>query len=96
MKMDKYTIDESQYKNGYRKGYEDGKKDAVKHGRWVWWVEERPYFTSYDEDYGYVCSECGTKAEEWGVDGDIPGEPPTRLHYCPICGSDMQEPPKGE
>ena len=27
--MDKYTIDEIQYKNGYRKGYEDGKKDAV-------------------------------------------------------------------
>lgn len=32
--MDKYTIDETQYKNGYRKGYEDGKRDAVKHGRW--------------------------------------------------------------
>lgn len=27
--MDKYTIDEIQYKNGYAKGYEDGKKDAV-------------------------------------------------------------------
>ena len=27
--MDKYTIDESQYLNGYAKGYADGKKDAV-------------------------------------------------------------------
>jgi hypothetical protein len=27
--MDKYTIDETQYKNGYQKGYEDGKRNGV-------------------------------------------------------------------
>lgn len=27
--MDKYTIDEIQYKNGYAKGYEDGKRDSA-------------------------------------------------------------------
>ena len=41
-----YAI-ESAYNNGYKKGYEDGKRDAVKHGNWVY------YSTTMQE-----CSNC--------------------------------------
>lgn len=51
--MDKYTIDESQYKNGYAKGYEDGIKGYVKTGRLG-----NPYLDDY---YGQFadCADCG-------------------------------------
>ena len=58
--MDKYTIDETQYKNGYRKGYEDGKRDAVKHGRWDHHASmvRTPFAMNYD------CSVCGNESAE--------------------------------
>ena len=67
--------------------------DAVEvvHGRWMWDVESHgdPMY-GIDEDYGYRCSACGVWASEYGVDGDIYGEPPTPiLHYCPNCGAKM-------
>lgn len=67
--------------------------DAVEvvHGRWVWDVETHgdPMY-GIDEDYGYRCSECQVWADEYGVDGDIYGEPPTHiLHFCPNCGAKM-------
>lgn len=57
--MDKYTIDETQYKNGYRKGYEDGKRDAVKHGRWV-------FGTANHREY-MKCSVCLKSQTPTGV-----------------------------
>ena len=75
----------------YKNGYEDGKRDAVKHGRWVWEVETHgnPIY-GVDEDFGYRCSECKVWADEYGVDGDIYEEPPTHiLRYCPNCGAKM-------
>lgn len=50
-KVDKLTIAEEAYKNGYEKG----KKDAVKHGRWV---------QCKDWDYDYECSICEGYAGE--------------------------------
>ena len=41
--MDKLTIAEEAYKNGYEKGL----KEAVKHGRW-----------KFRNDYQSLCSEC--------------------------------------
>ena len=37
------------YSNGYKKGFDDGKKDAVKHGHWI-----------FDPDLisSLLCSEC--------------------------------------
>ena len=56
--MDKYTIDEIQYKNGYRKGYEDGKRDAVEVVRCEkcehW---EKVYGGQFCRQFGY-CNEC--------------------------------------
>ena len=63
----------------------------VVQGRWMWDVESHgdPMY-GIDEDYGYRCSACGVWASEYGVDGDIFGEPPTPiLHYCPNCGAKM-------
>ena len=60
-------------------------------GKWVWDVETHgdPMY-GVDEDFGYRCSECQVWADEYGVDGDIYGEPPTHiLHYCPNCGAKM-------
>jgi hypothetical protein len=54
MKMDKYTIDESQYKNGYRKGYEDGKKDATE-------VVRCKDCTRYKKGY------CTIRKDGWGA-----------------------------
>lgn len=65
--------------------------DPVKHGRWAWDVETHgdPMY-GVDEDFGYRCSECKVWADEYGVDGDIYGEPPTHiLRYCPNCGAKM-------
>ena len=39
--MKQHDITEQAYKNGYNKGYEDGKKDAVKHGRWIFGTANR-------------------------------------------------------
>ena len=62
----------------------------VRHGVWLWDVETHgdPMY-GVDEDFGYRCSGCEIWADEWGVDGDIYEEPPTRLHYCPNCGAKM-------
>lgn len=48
--MKQHDITEQAYKNGYAKGYEDGKKDAVKHGRWV--------FGTANHHEWMKCSEC--------------------------------------
>lgn len=62
----------------------------ARHGVWVWDAETHgdPMY-GVDEDFGYRCSECQMWADEWGVDGDIYEEPPTRLYYCPNCGAKM-------
>lgn len=76
--MDKYTIDESQYKNGYRKGYEDGKKDSVKHGRWE-------LHGDYDDLSGsYFCSQCGYNMDEAEYFDNF-----SHFRYCPNCGARM-------
>ena len=76
--MDKYTIDETQYKNGYRNGYEDGKKDAVKHARWVKkWHDNDLIGHEYEE-----CSVCGSC-----IISDT--EKFWNCNYCPNCGAKM-------
>lgn len=92
--MDEHTSHELAYK----KGYEAGKRDAVKHGHKV--VVERhrgiayaldcpicggkfPSNMPYSENVEY-CSVCGKKLDD------------TFQNFCPNCGADMREPPKGE
>lgn len=92
--MDKHTVSELAYK----RGYEDGKRDAVKRGHKV--VVERhrgvtryipcpccsyavPSNKPYTEKVEY-CSVCGKKLDD------------TFQNFCPNCGADMREPPKGE
>ena len=62
----------------------------VVHEEWEWHTEVygNP-IDGMDEDFGYRCSNCKAWAEEYGVDGDIYEEPPTRLNYCPNCGAKM-------
>jgi len=43
--MDEYTACEQAYKNGY----EQGKKDAAKHGEWIY---------NYGSPYTVICSVC--------------------------------------
>lgn len=60
----------------------------VVHAEWEWHTEVHGNpIDGMDEDFGYRCSNCKVKAEEYGVDGDIYEEPPTRLKYCPNCGA---------
>ena len=72
-------ITEAAYKNGY----EDGKRDAVKHGRWL-----------YDSGSGkYFCSACDEDALSFKKDVlygcdlyDV-----CLTDYCPHCGAKMDE-----
>lgn len=69
--MDKYTAAEEAYKNGYEKGL----KDAIRHGHWVWWGDEK----------GYHCSVCNSGCLVY-YDGDWgPSD------YCPHCGAKMDQ-----
>ena len=103
----KYGGQPNEYNDGYLDCAEDA-REAVKaiptadvvearHGVWMWDVETHgdPMY-GVDEDFGYRCSECKVWADEWGVDGDIYEEPPTRLHYCPNCGAKMDGKGEGE
>jgi DNA-directed RNA polymerase subunit RPC12/RpoP len=71
--MDTYTATALAYNNGYEQGYEQGKKDAVKHGRWVYDEHEMEYSCSvclceapvgmttyYTTDY---CPHCGSRMD---------------------------------
>ena len=53
--MDKYTIEEVLYKNGYEKGYQEGKKEATGQTSLG-----KPYI---EEIYGHFarCMECGKR-----------------------------------
>lgn len=81
--MDKYTIDETQYKNGYRKGYEDGKKDAVEvvHGEWL---EEHGFDVHNNEYWVHCCSVCEEQALV-----DVLWREEQLTDYCPYCGAKM-------
>lgn len=63
--MDKYTAQELAYKNGY----EAGKKDAVKHGWWVWFEDEECGLYRCSCCHGgtgypsFYCHYCGAKME---------------------------------
>lgn len=50
--MDKLTIAEEAYKNGYEKGL----KDAVKHGRWLYDSGAERYFCSECREYALSTS----------------------------------------
>ena len=79
--MDKLTIAEEAYKNGYEKGL----KDAVKHGRW-----EDIYNGKY-ENPRFRCSVCKARAlyvpylnalGNWADEQDL-------SNYCYNCGAKM-------
>jgi hypothetical protein len=84
MKMDKYTIDETQYKNGYRKGYEDGKKDAVKKDEECNWCEPGHEICGtckrYFDYHGDGADECSAMFDEEQCCRYSP------IDYCPKCG----------
>lgn len=67
----------------YKKGYEKGKQDAIPKGRW----ELEEYQTStFGVDQSFRCSNCRT----WADDDDH------LTPFCPYCGADLRDPPKGE
>ena len=71
--MDKLTIAEEAYKNGYEKGL----KDAVKHGRWI---------SSW---FGFdCCSECRMVYTD-GYFTAMGIKPRAQFNYCPNCGAKM-------
>ena len=83
--MDEHTSHELAYK----KGYEDGKRDAApKRGFWnsyvhsalVNWKDGEPVWADRNV---YRCDTCDF--------GTI-----VKHNFCPRCGADMREPPKGE
>lgn len=63
------------YSNGYKQGFEDGKKDAVKHGHWIF-VEKH-----FDGFKDFACSKCGHKTDVICV-SSMP-------NYCQYCGAKM-------
>lgn len=74
--MDKQTIAELAYQNGYERGL----KDAVKHGRW-----------EQQQNGKWVCSNCKTQAA-WKFRDDslhIGMWVQDRTAYCPFCGAKM-------
>ena len=72
--MDKLTIAEEAYKNGYEKGL----KDAVKHGRWI------------SSGCGFdCCSEC-RKVYADGYFTAMGIKPRSQFNYCPNCGANMR------
>lgn len=85
-KMDEHTSHELAYK----KGYEKGKQDAAPMLGW-WNKKTDEKFVGYDADgkikyrkvYSYYCGRCALGTA-------------VRTNYCPHCGADMREPPKGE
>ena len=75
--MKVYEATEQAYKNGY----EAGKKDAVKHGRWL-----------YDSGSGkYFCSACDEYALSFKKDTLYGGDlyEVCLTDYCPNCGAKM-------
>ena len=66
------------YSNGYKQGFDDGKKDAVKHGHWIFVKDVVAYIKDM---VSYIkCSECGD---------DICWVNTKRPKYCPSCGARM-------
>lgn len=80
--MDKYTMDEMQYKNGFADGYQKGLQDAVKHGRWRWGRNSM-------NQYGAWCTECECGWEDKGNDFDRVQGLVIAHKYCPNCGARM-------
>ena len=75
--MDKLTIAEEAYKNGYEKGM----KDAVKHGVWV---GEADGYADGELVYDvWYCSECNYCIDD-GTD-----DPELLPNYCQKCGAKM-------
>ena len=79
--MDKYTMEEMKYKNGFNKGYQEGdergKQDSVKHARWVKnWCDNNLIGHEYEE-----CSACGCSMLDTNQFWDC--------NHCPNCGAKM-------
>lgn len=68
--MDNYTATELAYKNGY----EQGKKDAVRHGRWIF--KHNPITDPKRLFIRIVCSECNLHTGQ-------------KSKFCPNCGAQM-------
>lgn len=72
--MDNYTATELAYKNGY----EQGKKDAVRHGRWLYVDGKGPHAE-------YECDQCRFHVcFDEKIDGTIPA-----YKHCPDCAAQM-------
>lgn len=73
--MDKYTLQEEAYKNGYSKGFTDGaKRDG---SEWV-----------YAESGEIICKACGSRMPKFYEDGTA--VPKYNQNFCHYCGSKMR------
>ena len=68
--MDKYTLQELSYKNGYAKGFADGAKREE--FEWI-----------YGSTSEIICKACGTRqAKFYGTGEAVPRNEQNFCHYC--------------
>lgn len=68
--MDKYTLQEQAYKNGYAKGFADGA--GREESEWV-----------YGDNSEIICKACGTRqAKFYGTGEAVPRYEQNFCHYC--------------
>lgn len=79
--MDKYTLQEEAYKNGYAKGFADGAEHDS--SEWV-----------YAENSEIICKACGTRMPRFYGDGTA--VPRYEQNFCHYCGSHMRFNLKGQ
>ena len=72
--MDKYTLQEQAYKNGYAKGFADGA--GREKSEWV-----------YDSTDEIICKACGTRQPKFYGDGTAVSK--HDYNFCPYCGCSM-------
>ena len=72
--MDKYTLQELAYQNGYTAGLEDGAKNHE--SEWI-----------YGDNSEIICKACGTRqAKFYGTGEAVPRD---EQNFCHYCGSKM-------